>query len=69
LETTDCPINKPTEFNPIWYSHKLNGAGLRYEVGLNIRTGDIVWVGGGVPCGEFNDLSLAQQRYCNSVNP
>lgn len=46
----------------------MNRAGLRYEVGLNIRTGNIVWVHGGVPCGDFPDLALARSRSIYCVN-
>ena len=51
---------EPSEFDPKWWSHKFNGPGLRYEVGICIRTGDIVWANGGVPCGEWPDLRLAR---------
>ena len=39
----------------MWYSHKFNGPGLRYEVALAIRTGLIVWLNGPFPCGTFPD--------------
>ncbi len=42
---------------------------MRYEIGLNIRKGDIVWVNGGVPCGSWPDLKLARSQYCNEVDP
>ena len=35
---------EPTEFDPKWWSHKFNGPGLRYEIGISIRSGDIAWV-------------------------
>lgn len=60
LDGTDCPIQEQSPFNKKWYSHKLNWAGIRYEVVLCIRTGRIVWVAGGVPCGEWPDLKLAR---------
>lgn len=68
LDGTDCPILEPTPFSKKWYSHKLNGAGIRYEIGLNISTGDIVWAFGGVPCGQYPDLSLARLAYTSSVD-
>ena len=34
-----------------WYSHKFKGPGLRYEIGVSIRTGDIVWFHGPFPAG------------------
>jgi len=59
---------EPSPFNPGWYSHKFKGAGLRYEIGLNIRTGYIVWTNGGYPCGLFSDLKLARESFVLSVD-
>lgn len=67
IDATDCPILEPGPFSPQWYSHKLNGAGLKYEVALNIRTGDIVWVNGGLPCGSYSDLKLAREEFVPSL--
>ena len=53
-------INEPAPFNPHWYSVKFRGPGVRYEIGLNIQTGDIVWVNGPYPCGHFPDPQIAQ---------
>lgn len=68
LDGVDFKIDEPKPFNPLWCSHKFRGPGLRYEIGLNIRTGYIVWAYGGYPCGEFNDLKLARELYMPSVN-
>jgi hypothetical protein len=46
----------------------LNGPGLRYEIGLNIRRGDIVWIHGGLPCGTWSDLKLARSAYIHEIN-
>ena len=53
----------PTPFNAKWWSHKFNGPGLRYEIALCIRTGEIVWANGGLPCGEWPDLRLARNAF------
>jgi hypothetical protein len=45
------------------YSHKFHGPGLRYELGICIRTGYIVWACGGLPCGEWSDLRLARHAF------
>lgn len=63
MDGTDCRIFEPTPFSPCWYSHKFKGPGLRYEVGLNIRTGDIIWAHGGYPCGAWNDLKIARNVF------
>lgn len=62
LDGVDFPINEPTPFSSKWYSHKFKAAGLRYEVGLCMRTGEIVWAYGSFPCGDWPDLRLA--RHC-----
>jgi len=68
LDGSDFRIYEPTPFDTKWFSHKFKGPGIRYEVGLNISTGDIVWVNGGVPCGAFPDLVLARECYIYNVN-
>lgn len=61
LDGTDCPIDEPAPFHPKWFSHKFRGPGVRYEVGLCIQTGWIVWVNGPFPCGSFPDLKIARE--------
>lgn len=60
---------EPTPFNRKWFSHKFHGPGIRYEIGLCIRSGHIVWTNGGYPCGEYPDLVLAREAYVELVNP
>lgn len=69
LDGTDFRIYEPMDFSPKWYSHKFKGPGLRYEIGLCIKTGAIVWANGGVPCGEYSDLKLARAGYVDAVGP
>lgn len=52
------PIQEPYPFSPIWYSHKLNGSGLRYEIGIGLSSQNIVWVSGPFRCGQINDLDI-----------
>ena len=47
-------------FNKTFYSHEFNGNGLRYEVGVCIATGDIVWISGPFRCG-INDLTVSRE--------
>lgn len=42
----------------VWYSHKFKGPGVKYEIGLSIRGGDIVWVNGPYPCGMYPDEEI-----------
>lgn len=60
VDGTDCRIQEPIPFDEKWYSHKFKGAGLRYEVGLCIQTGHIVWKNGPYPCGAFPDINIAR---------
>lgn len=63
LDGTDFRIREPQPFNKKWYSHKFKGPGIRYEIGISIVEGDIVWAVGGVPCGEWSDLKIAKFLY------
>jgi hypothetical protein len=57
VDCFDCPINEPWPFRKLWYSQKLNGPGVKYEVGVCIATGHIVWFNGPFPAGE-NDGTI-----------
>ena len=39
----------------------MNGPGVRYEIGVAIQTGYIVWVHGPFPCGEWSDLRILRE--------
>ncbi len=39
VDGTDCQIENKRGFNPEFYSHKFNGTGLRYEVGIELFQG------------------------------
>lgn len=62
VDGTDFKIQEPSPFSPSWFSHKFKGPGLRYEIGLNIRTGDIVWANGPFPCGTYPDRKIARDK-------
>lgn len=51
-------MNEPTKFDKKWYSHKFKGPGLRYEIGIGLKSGSIVWVNGPYPAGQFNDQAI-----------
>lgn len=65
LDGTDFRICEPMPFNKKWFSHKFKSAGVRYELGLSVAVGEIVCASGGLPCGEWPDLKIAQDLYCN----
>lgn len=58
IDGVDFQIQEPIPFSTKWYSHKFNGPALRYEVGVAINTGDIVWFNGPFPAGRFNDIRI-----------
>ena len=60
VDGTDFLIPEPDPFDPDYYSHKLEHAGLRYEIGVCIKTGWIVWINGPFPCGAWPDLRIAR---------
>lgn len=67
LDGTDFKIYEPSPFNTKWFSHKFKGPGIRYEIGVSIGGGDIVWASGGLPCGEWPDLKIAKDHYIHYV--
>ena len=69
VDGTDFRICNPTPFSTKWYSHKFHGAGLRYEVALNIQTGDIVWTNGPFPPGRYPDISIFLQDLRGNLDP
>jgi hypothetical protein len=69
VDGTDCQIREPAPFNKKWFSHKSNGLGLRYELAVSIFGGDIVWVNGPFPCGDFADLSIFRCGLMEELGP
>jgi hypothetical protein len=69
VDGTDFEINEPTPFSTDYWSHKFNGPGLRYEIALNIMTGDIVWVNGPFPCGANPDLVIFRRDLMHKLEP
>jgi hypothetical protein len=63
------PMHEPMNFDTKWYSHKFHGPGLRYEVGLCIQTGWMVWVNGPYPCGQWPDLRIARDWLVYELDP
>jgi len=69
VDGTDFKINEPTPFSRKWYSHKYKHAGLRYEIGICIQTGWIVWVNGPYPCGHWPDLAISRDGLNQALLP
>ena len=60
IDGTDFSILEPIPFDSKWYTHKFNGAGLRYKVGICIQTGWICWINGPFPCGAWPDIRISR---------
>jgi hypothetical protein len=58
VDATDYRTYEWKPFWPGWFSPKFRGPGLRYEIALCIRTGDIVWINGPFPCGRYPDIKI-----------
>ena len=58
VDGTDFRICEPTCFDPKWMSHKFKSAGIRYEIGVSVSSGSIVWLHGPFPAGEQNDQGI-----------
>lgn len=68
---TDCQINKPQPSSPGWYSHKFHRTCRRYEVGLSVGTGRLVWVNCAFKCGSYPDNQIAttdMKKYVFATN-
>jgi len=58
VDGTDFRTERQTGQGKSWYSHKFHGPGLRYEVGVSILDGNIVWLNGPFPCGDWPDITI-----------
>ena len=61
IDYVDKKIREPWPYqrrwSDRWFSHKFNGAGLKYEIALGIISGDICWVNGPFLCSK-NDYDV-----------
>jgi len=69
VDGIDFEMNEPSPFHKRWYSHKSNGPGLQYEIGICIQTGWIVWRNGPFACGDWVDLSIARYAITEQLGP
>ena len=59
-------IYEESPFNKQCFSHKFNRAGITYEIGANVQTGDICWAFGGFRAG-IDDLTMARKGILNAL--
>ena len=58
VDATDCKTTNQGECLPAFFSFKFKSSGLRYELGLNIHTGDLCWLCGPFAPGDWNDVEI-----------
>jgi DDE superfamily endonuclease len=70
VDGTHCPIFEPQHENlamdPSFYSHKLNRAGLSYEIALSLTESRIVWVNGPYPAAT-SDITIFRHRLIHNI--
>jgi hypothetical protein len=66
LDVAECPIERPldNETQRQYYSGKKKRHTIKYEIAVQLVTGRIVWMAGGVP-GSTHDLDIA--RNCGLI--
>ena len=60
VDGTDFRI---TEHGGQWYSDKFKKSRLRYEVGLCILLGEVLWINDTYECGIWNDILIFVTRF------
>ena len=72
VDRVDFIVQEPAPYvkavSKIWYSKKSNGPGLWYELGVGIKTGDLVWVQGPFHCGQYNVLTIFKSGLANYLD-
>jgi hypothetical protein len=58
VDCSDCKTQKRGKSKKAFWSFKFRSSGLRYEIGICILTGEIVWINGPFPCGDWPDITI-----------
>jgi hypothetical protein len=69
IDGADFTIPEPTPFSTGWYSHKFDGAGIRYELATCIHTGNIVSFTGPFECGKWPDILIFRYKLKQWLGP
>ena len=69
VDGIDFVIQEPSDFSSSWYSHKLNGLGLRYKIAVSIVGGNICWTNGPFLAGKINDISIFRRGLMKRLGP
>lgn len=65
IDGTDMPVQMG--FSKKFFSHKFKSSGVRYEIGMCIQTGHIVWINGPFRCG-LPDIEVARQGVIGALD-
>jgi hypothetical protein len=69
LVTVDGTDFHIPEYGPTFFSHKFKSSGLRYEVGVSILNGKVVWTNGPYECGKWNDITIFRNAMLSMLGP
>jgi len=58
VDCTDFLVHETAPFCPDFFSYKLKHAALRYEIGVSIQRGDIVWINGPFLPRDWPDITI-----------
>ena len=60
VDGTDFRFQPQNDGRPFkaWYSHKFKSSAVRYEIGISIQSGDIVWISSPWPAGSYPDIKI-----------
>ncbi len=61
LDVTECLIHRPSDniIQRLYYSGKTRKHTIKYEIGIQLQTGKIIWLSGGTP-GSVHDLTIVR---------
>ena len=65
VDGTDFRIQRQKGSYKHWYGYKFKKPGDRYEVGVSIKGGDIVWINAPFACGSKNDIQIFRHSLKN----
>ena len=66
MDETDVRIS---ERGRDWHSQKFKKSGLRYEVAVSIKSGDICWISGPHQPGLWNDVEIFRSSLVTFLDP
>jgi hypothetical protein len=65
IDGTNMPVQY--EWDPRFMSHKFMSNALKYEIGVCIKSGNIVWINGPF-CGGEHDITIARQAVIDAMD-